>query len=256
MQIPSTQSSINLFASTPFSENSDNTSSITLQLGPYDVLCNRSRKAFNYIGNRRFRILVENNSESYSKTTSKAERSRIVLSIVETIHSAGGRFLSKAENSTWAEVSLTKAKEKVGHALRFAISSKDSEKERTIRDIIACDSSSEEPATKKRKLQNVVVPKLCDETPSADFSLVCALMGMESALPDLFESSCVPVDCERSIETMVDEDAIEVLLNYPIIFDFDPIEDDNDAHIDDDFLNAMESLADPDGVIDSSIFRW
>ena len=257
MQIPCTHSSINLFTSTPFSANSDTTtSSVTLQLGPYDVLCNRSRKAFNYIGNRRFRILVENNSECYSKTTSKAERSRIVLSIVATIQSAGGRFLTKAENSTWEEVSLTKAKEKVGHALRFSISSKDSGEERTIRDIIASESSSEEPATKKPKLQNDVMPRLCNEGPSPDFSLICALTGMESALPDLFKSSCEQVDSERSSETMADEDAIDLLLNDPIIFDFDPIEDDQCAEIDDDLLKAMESLADPDGVVDCSIFCW
>lgn len=151
---------------------------------------------------------------------------------------------------------MTKAKEKVGHALRFSIFSKESGEERTIRDIIASDSSfAEEPATKKRKLQNDVVPKLCDEVHSADFSLVCTLMGMESAaLPQVFES-CEQVDCEQSSATMADEDAMDLLLNDPMIFDFDPIEFD-DEPIDEDLLNAMESLVDPDGVFDCSIFKW
>jgi hypothetical protein len=151
---------------------------------------------------------------------------------------------------------MTKAKEKVGHALRFSISSKDSGEERTIRDIIAADSSSEQPATKKRKLQNEHVSTWCDEAPSADFSMIRSLIGTESSLPDLSKSSCEQFDYERSSETMIDEDTVDLLLNDPTIFHVDPIEDYNDAAIDDDLLAAMESLVDPDGAINCSMLCW
>ena len=143
---------------------------ITSQLGPYDVLCNRSRKAFNFIGNRRFRVIVGNFSTGYAKSTSKAERSRIVLSIVEIVHRAGGRFLTKAGGDTWTEVSMTKAKEKVGHALRFSISVKESGEELRTRDVISYDAFPEQVHTsKKRKLENDGVEKIRDEVQSADF---------------------------------------------------------------------------------------
>ena len=55
---------------------------------------------------------------------------------------------------------------------------------------------------------------------------------------------------------MIDEDTVVLLLNDPTIFHVDPIEDYNDAAIDDDLLAAMESLVDPDGAINCSMLYW
>lgn len=95
----------------------------SLQAGPYDVLCNRSRAAFNHVGNRRFRILVENYAASYSKIVTKTERSVMVEDIVKTIQCAGGNFMRKSKDgNSWQLCTKVQAKEKVGHALRGAVS--------------------------------------------------------------------------------------------------------------------------------------
>ena len=118
----------------------------TVQPGQYDVLCNRSSIAFNHIGNRRFRVIVENHASSYAETTGRSERSLMVHSIVKTIQGAGGRFLKKTTSSTWDETSNVKSREKVGHALRSAMSARKSEEERTMYGVIAaaCEEDFEQ----------------------------------------------------------------------------------------------------------------
>ena len=124
------------------------------QPSQYDVLCHRCPKAFNHIGNRRFRVIVENHASSYSKIELKAERSIMIKSIVANIESSGVRFLKmNKKEGTWMKiVSLTTKKEKVAHALRAAAAA--DKKSRTIYDVIqgtevtrkrqrtSCESSS------------------------------------------------------------------------------------------------------------------
>jgi len=102
------------------------------QPGMYDVICNcHSKKAFDHIGNRRYRVIVENHSLSYDKAKSKLDKGIIVTSILETIHNAGGNFIRKPNNKLatsssstyWEILSLAQAKEKIGHALRGVIDS-------------------------------------------------------------------------------------------------------------------------------------
>lgn len=97
-------------------------------LGPYDVLCCKTSMAFNYLGNRRFRILVDTHTHKYAEAANKLKKSHIVNTIVQTIEKAGGTFLTKVkgsnddeDNSTWEPICLTRAKEKVGHALRRSV---------------------------------------------------------------------------------------------------------------------------------------
>jgi hypothetical protein len=127
----------------------------TVQPGQYDVLCNRSSMAFNHIGNRRFRVIVENHASSYAEATGRSERSLMVHSIVKTIQGAGGRFLTKTTSGTWdAEASNVKCREKVGHALRSAIIARKSKEERTIYDVIAaCEEAFEQQQSSTKKLQ-------------------------------------------------------------------------------------------------------
>lgn len=83
----------------------------------YTVICARGKDAFNSVGNRRFRVLVDCHLEQYSMSLSKAEKSLIVSEIVETIRNAGGCF-ARFENGTWYEVGDRIAREKVGAQFR------------------------------------------------------------------------------------------------------------------------------------------
>ncbi|KAI2490311.1 hypothetical protein MHU86_24275 [Fragilaria crotonensis] len=105
--------------------------------GKYDVLCNRSRHAFNHVGNRRFRVIVENHAPGFAALRTKAERSLMIQSILGIIKAAQGKFVEKNKDGTWDEVGLVKRKEKVGHALRAAITAvKSKDKTRTIYDVL------------------------------------------------------------------------------------------------------------------------
>jgi len=106
---------------------------------PYDVLCNRSKNAFNAVGNRRFRVLVECHGAKYFAAKTKAEKTTIVMNIVKTVEKAGGRFISRTLGGEWETLTLIKKKEKVGHQLRAYITGIKSGKPRNIHDLLASE---------------------------------------------------------------------------------------------------------------------
>jgi len=98
------------------------------QPGMYDVICNcRTQKSFDHIGNRRFRVIIENHSFSYNNAKSKVDKSTIVLSIFRSIQDANGNFIRKlrknnnSSQTEWTKMSVEQSKEKIGHSLRDAI---------------------------------------------------------------------------------------------------------------------------------------
>jgi hypothetical protein len=120
-----------------------------------DVLCGRGKTSFNHgeftcrstqfpkrkmcarsdsslyvsfpVGNKRFRDAVTSALNDYMKADNRFEKSLVVHSIVDIIHAAGGRFLKRDfQLGKWYELSDNQAKEKVGHAIRDAVSSYES----------------------------------------------------------------------------------------------------------------------------------
>lgn len=107
-------------------------SSSPCTLGPYDVICGRSKKAFNNIGNRRFRFTIAVALPRFLNAKSRKEKSVVIESIKKLVHQNGGKFLvlfnddeentvSDAAGSTvWTELDTKQSHLKVGHALRDA----------------------------------------------------------------------------------------------------------------------------------------
>ena len=92
--------------------------------GENDVICGRGRKAFNHIGNERFRQLVEKRLEEYSNAVAKLEKSYILSDIVCEVRqrSPDGGFVKKDTNSgRWYEVGDFLAREKTSQAFRDAL---------------------------------------------------------------------------------------------------------------------------------------
>eukprot|EP00547_Thalassionema_nitzschioides_P009611 CAMPEP_0194228158 /NCGR_PEP_ID=MMETSP0156-20130528/43232_1 /TAXON_ID=33649 /ORGANISM="Thalassionema nitzschioides, Strain L26-B" /LENGTH=308 /DNA_ID=CAMNT_0038960665 /DNA_START=628 /DNA_END=1551 /DNA_ORIENTATION=+ len=124
--------------------------------GMYDVICNcRTQKSFDHIGNRRFRVIIENHSFSYDNAKSRIDKSVIVMSIFRTINDAGGNLIRKprkdnSDQAEWTTLSVAQSKEKIGHALRDAIiaQEKDSSSRRNIYSVIGGGRST------KFQLQN------------------------------------------------------------------------------------------------------
>ena len=98
---------------------------LIIELSDNDVLLGRGRGIVKFVGNQRFRRLVEERKEEYSSFGShKDERkARIARELFDRIHERGGRFLKPVEDGrpddkTWYEVEESVALEKCMQALR------------------------------------------------------------------------------------------------------------------------------------------
>lgn len=90
----------------------------------HDVICGRGRKAFNHVGNERFRKLVESRLEEYSNAAAKLEKSYILSDIVCEVRqrSPQGGFVKRDSSSgRWYEVGDFLAREKTSQAFRDAL---------------------------------------------------------------------------------------------------------------------------------------
>jgi len=67
-----------------------------VQPGPYDIVCGRNSGAYNYIGNRRFRVTIEMNLQRYIDSPTREDKTNVIKSIVRMLHNdVGARFLKK-----------------------------------------------------------------------------------------------------------------------------------------------------------------
>jgi len=83
-----------------------------------DVLCGRGAVTNTWSGNKRYRQIVKDNREEYSKTRKK-DKGLIARRVVDTVHQSGGRFL-RLDKATgeWTDVGHEKAIEKALQSLR------------------------------------------------------------------------------------------------------------------------------------------
>lgn len=78
--------------------------------GEHDVICGRGRKAFNHVGNERFRKLVESRLAEYSSAAAKLEKSYILSDIVCEVRQrspTGGFVKRDTTTGHWYEVGGT-----------------------------------------------------------------------------------------------------------------------------------------------------
>lgn len=88
-----------------------------------DVLLGKHRDAFNHIGNRTFRTLIQDHWERYNHAVGRGERTAIVCQIVDFLRGERQVRFLKRDNAVgrWFIVHDSVAREKVGHAIRDAI---------------------------------------------------------------------------------------------------------------------------------------
>ena len=117
----------------------------------WSVICGRGRDAFDHVGNRRFRILVDINLEKYSKARTKLEKSMIVVGILDVIRDGsevGGFVKHDPKAGRYFEVGDEVAREKIGQQFRTALAARQKEKK---------------TKTKKTKRPSVVVSAKFEE---------------------------------------------------------------------------------------------
>merc|ERR1719343_484163 len=110
----------------------NNNSNVVSEPGPYDIVCGRNSGAYNYIGNRRFRVTIEMNLQRYIDSPTREDKTNVIKSIVWMLHEqVGARFLKKETTKKssgsgsrrrgtprYTIMTDKQAREKVGHALR------------------------------------------------------------------------------------------------------------------------------------------
>ena len=87
-------------------------------LGPYDILCGRSKAAYNNIGNRRFRVTISMNLQKYVDASSKGAKGAAVMHVVRFLtEEVGARFV-KEQGDHYVTIDKKGIREKVAHAMR------------------------------------------------------------------------------------------------------------------------------------------
>lgn len=88
------------------------------ELNENDVLCGRGGGTNTYIGNRRYRAIVQSYQPQYLKLKRK-EKPLMACEVVKVIRSKGGRFLKRdSVTQLWNDIGNEKAEAKTGQALR------------------------------------------------------------------------------------------------------------------------------------------
>ena len=89
----------------------------------WDIPIGRSRNVREFVGNTRYRELVEKYRPSYLAVRKRKEKRDISVTIYNIIRSNGGRFLapSGSRGESWYEISKDKALAKIGQALRIGV---------------------------------------------------------------------------------------------------------------------------------------
>ena len=169
------------------------------ELGELDILCSKDKSLSNHPGNRLFRELIEDAKASYNKATDKASKMKITKSIVDCLQKDHGcRFVKfDCDLAEWVELNPVESRDKVGHALRFAI-------KRTKVKATKVESRSASIIRHKASLTKMAMRRMSDELLSSSFS---------SSSPRL-QSTIAPRSCsEPAIGTTVTSKTPQALPN-------------------------------------------
>ncbi|KAL7573574.1 hypothetical protein ACA910_008710 [Epithemia clementina (nom. ined.)] len=110
-----------------------------------DILCTKDRAVCNHPGNRIFRSKIEGMAVEYGKAASALQKTEITRRIIQDLKQTHGcRFLGYDEdNDSWSEISSRLVRDKVSHALRFAIRRRHKKKQKTA----ANSKTTSQPST-------------------------------------------------------------------------------------------------------------
>jgi hypothetical protein len=89
---------------------------------PYDIICGRNSGSHNWCGNKRFRVTIMMNLQSYVDAPTREDKTYVIKSVMDILeHDVGARFLKKVGESTYIPLEEKQIREKVGHAFRDMI---------------------------------------------------------------------------------------------------------------------------------------
>ena len=112
----------------------------------FDVLCGSKSTAFNnHPGNHLFRQKVQSCLAAYTDARTKQQKMKINRQIVQFMRQKfGSRFLKKYNDGTWGIAEEQSIRDKVSHALRYAMIQKEKEERQKQRQAAAAKATVEE----------------------------------------------------------------------------------------------------------------
>jgi len=85
----------------------------------FDVLCGRSKRAFDHPGNHIFRAKIAKRMDEYTKCGTRSGKSTIILSVISSVTDNGGNFLKyDSEKEMWYDGGTSTARIRVSTAFR------------------------------------------------------------------------------------------------------------------------------------------
>ena len=94
------------------------------EMNAYTVIIGKGNVPKENLGNRRLVILASGFLSKYSATNEKKVKTEIVSQLVDSIHSAGGRFVKQDKDGNWSNASETAIREKCGYVFRDLLADK------------------------------------------------------------------------------------------------------------------------------------
>lgn len=87
----------------------------------FDVLCGRSKTAFDHPGNHIFRAKIAKHMDEYTKCNNRSGKTSIILKVISSVVEDGGSFLKyDSEKEMWYDGGINAAKIRVSTAFRDA----------------------------------------------------------------------------------------------------------------------------------------
>ena len=85
----------------------------------FDILLGKEKAIFNHSGNRRFRVIINSNLDTYIAAPTKHSKSKLICQVHADMQKSGYRFLRRNDaTGICYEIEKHEAREKVSHALR------------------------------------------------------------------------------------------------------------------------------------------
>jgi hypothetical protein len=94
----------------------------------FDVVCGRGKGSYNRPGNLHMRRIVRTYIDEYLAAKSKLDKSIVLNKVLEEVRSQGdgsAMLVKQNKDGSWMEIGDDQAREKIGHAIREAISARE-----------------------------------------------------------------------------------------------------------------------------------
>jgi hypothetical protein len=148
---------------------------------PKRKLCARSDSSLFVsfpVGNKRFRDAVTSALDDYMEANSRFEKALVVTSIVDIIRASGGRFIKwDFQLGKWYELTNQQSKEKVGHAIRDAVSAYESKYKKDSKDKNKEQKALGKGHPRSEQQDSGVSPRSSSTEPRAVYESLAAVLG-------------------------------------------------------------------------------